>query len=254
MVDPRWIVCPLPRPRAKVRLFCLPFAGGGASVFRTWHRELPETVESYALELPGRGARVRELPSLRLEPLVQGLADTLMSLLDRPFVLFGHSMGGLIAFELTRELRRRKAPLPRHLFISAFAAPQRPGRSPPVHLLSNAAFLEFVQGLEGTPPEVLSTPGLMDMLLPILRADWAVVESYTYRDEPPLEVPITVLGGADDAVVTREALEDWHVHTREDFTLRLLPGGHFFLRTEEPRLLDTLRRELHPWTKEARVP
>ncbi|RKI20294.1 thioesterase [Corallococcus sp. AB030] len=248
MIDSRWLVRPVPRPGARVRLFFLPFAGGGASVFRTWHRDLPESVEGCALELPGRGARIRELPSLRLEPLVQGLADTLEPLLDRPFALFGHSMGGLISFELVRELRRRHAPLPCHLFISAFAAPQHSRWSPQVHLMSNEEFLQFLVRLEGTPPEVLASPGLMDMLMPIIRADWAVIESYTYRREAPLPVPLTVLGGEDDKAVARVALEEWAEQTRESFTLEMFPGGHFFPRTSAEPLLQLFRRVLRPWT------
>lgn len=244
MGDSRWFVSHSLRPKARLHFFCLPYAGGGAAIFRTWPQGLPADLNVLAIELPGRASRFRDSPMTQLLPIVRVLATELMSILDRPFVLFGHSMGGLLAFEIARELRRRGAPLPLHLFISAHTSPERSRRISLAHKFPDAEFIDYLRKLGGTPPEVLANPDIMQILLPMLRADWSVLETYEHVVEPPLDVPITVLGGLGDPLTSQQDLAAWSNQTRSSFALRMLPGSHFFLRTAESLVLRTILQEL----------
>ncbi len=226
-----------PNPDAELRLFCFPYAGASAAIYRTWHQKLPPTVEVRAVELPGRGTRLREKPFLGLLPLVEHLGEALEPYLDRPFAFFGHSMGALIAFELARLLRREGRTLPLHLFVSGHRAPHLPSKHRPIHSLPEPEFLQELKNLEGTPEAVLENSELMELLSPVLRADFSVCETYYYHTEEPLSCPITAFGGTDDRDVDRSMLEPWREHTTGEFRLHMLPGNHFFLQTSEEQLL-----------------
>jgi medium-chain acyl-[acyl-carrier-protein] hydrolase len=243
-VSTRWLTCPRLNPQARMRLFCFPYAGGGASIFHTWPNKLPTTVEVYAVHLPGRGNRLREPPFTRLAPLVQALTDVLLPHLTTPFALFGHSMGALISFELARQLRRQHGPSPVHLFVSGREAPQLPSLEPPIHALPEPQFIAELQRLNGTPKEVLEYPELIQLLIPTLRADFAVCETYTYTSDAPIDCSISAFGGLQDHEVSREQLEAWRDQSRASFSLCMFPGDHFFLDTAEPLLLKTIAREL----------
>jgi medium-chain acyl-[acyl-carrier-protein] hydrolase len=239
-----WIVRPRPRPRAALRLFCLPYAGGAASLFAPWAGALPETIELVAVQPPGRAERLFEPPHATMAALVEALLTALMPLIDRPFALFGHSMGALVSFELARALRRAGGPAPAHMIVSGHRAPQLPSARPPTHRLPEPEFLAELQRLNGTPPEVLAHQELMQLLIPLLRADFAICETYAYTEAPPLACPILALGGLADAHVARADLEAWRPQTSAGFALRMLPGDHFFLNAERHLLLRLLAREL----------
>ncbi len=239
-----WLFLPNPNPQAALRLFCFPYAGAGATVFRRWSAGLPANVEVCALRLPGREGRLREPAFDRLAPLVDALAAELLPALDRPFAFFGHSMGALVAFELARRLRRDGRPGPRRLFVSGRIAPHCQ-RDRSCHALPEPQFREELRRLGGTPREVLEHPELMRVLLPILRADFAVCETYAHEPDEPLGCPITAFGGLDDEMTRREQLEGWAAHTRAGFRLRMLAGNHFFLHSAEARLLQMLADELN---------
>jgi len=226
-----------PNPDAELRLFCFPYAGASAAIYRGWHQKLPAAVEVRAVELPGRGTRLREKPFLGLLPLVEHLGEALEPYLDRPFVFFGHSMGALIAFELSRLLRREGRTLPVHLFVSGHRAPHLPSKHRPIHSLPEREFVQELRNLEGTPEAVLENEELMELLSPVLRADFSVCETYYYHDEEPLSCPITAFGGTEDTDVDRSMLEPWKLHTTGAFRLHMLPGNHFFLQTSEAQLL-----------------
>ncbi|MGK5533239.1 thioesterase II family protein [Streptomyces sp. URMC 129] len=216
-------------PRAAVRLFCLPYAGGAAAAYRAWGALAPAPVQVCPVEIPGRGRRLGEPPFGRLRPLVGALADALTGHLDRPFALFGHSMGGLLAFELTRTLRRRGLRLPEHLFVSGAAPPDEPRTRPPLHAAPDAQVKAELRRLGGTPRHLLDDDELMELALPVLRADFSVLETYTCRAEPPLPVPMTVFGGTTDPLVPAASLHGWRRQAGAGARLVLLPGGHFFL-------------------------
>ena len=187
---------------------------------------------------------MRETPHTRIATLVAHLAAAVESYTDKPFAFFGHSMGAIISFELARALRRRGANGPAHLFASGCRAPQIPDTSPPTYNLPEVEFLEKVQSLNGTPPEVLAHSELMQVMLPLLRADFEAINTYVYTSEPPLGCHISVYGGLQDAEVHREHLEAWGLHTDGNFILRMFDGDHFFLHRDEPLLLRVLGREL----------
>ena len=239
-----WIAFRKPNPQARLRLFCFPYAGTGASIFRTWPDGLPADVEVCPVQLPGRGTRLTETPFTQLSPLVEALAQALVPLLDKPFAFFGHSLGALVGFELARQLRRQSGVQPVRLFVSADRAPQIPHRDRPIHTLPEGEFLDELRRLNGIPGKVLEEAELMQIMLPILRADFAVYETYLYSTEPPLNCPISTFGGLQDHRVSRRDLEAWRDQTSASFSLRMFPGDHFFWNTTQPLLLQVLSQEL----------
>ncbi len=239
-----WIVRPKPNPQAFLRLFCFPYAGGGASVFRAWPDDLPAGVEVCSVQLPGRESRLKEPLFTRLPPLVQTLARVLRSYMNMPFAFFGHSVGTLVSFELARELRRQSAPGPLYLFVAGRWAPQIPDPDPPIHQLPEPEFREELRRFNGTPELVLQHNELMSLLLPTLRADFEINETYAYTADEPLDCPIFAFGGLQDVKVSQEGLAAWRAHTRSNFKLRLFPGDHFFLHSARTLVLQALSQDL----------
>ena len=238
-----WLSGVKPNPRAAIRLFCFPYAGGGATIFRTWQSGLPSEVEVCPVQLPGRGRRLTEAAYTNVHTLVQGLAQGLFPFLDKPFAFFGHSMGATISFELARYLRREHHLMPRHLFNSGRRAPHVPGTQAHTYNLPDDEFLATLHDLKGTPREALEQPELMELLLPLLRADFELSETYTYLDGPLLDCPMSIYGGQQDDEVPREHLEAWGEFTTGAVSLKMFPGDHFFVNTAQTALLRTLSKE-----------
>jgi medium-chain acyl-[acyl-carrier-protein] hydrolase len=232
------------RAFSDVRLFCFPYAGGSAAIYQRWQAGLPDGVEVCPAHLPGRGARLSETPYNNSRPLVEALCDNIGPHLDKPFAFFGHSMGALIAFELARELRRRGEPLPLCLYISGRSAPQLADPDSPKHDLPEEEFIAELRKLNGTPKEVLENAELMHIMSPLLRADFAVCETYSYESEPPLGCPIAAFGGLQDFEVGRERVAAWREQTSGRFSLRMLPGDHFYLNSQSALLLQVLAQDL----------
>lgn len=197
-----------------------------------------------ALRLPGREQLVAAPCLDRLEPVLDWALDALAPLLDVPFALFGHSLGALIAFEFMRTLRRRGLPMPHALLVSGRRAPHLPPREPPVASLPDAEFIAHVTRMSGTPPEAFAHPELRALILPALRADFAVLEHYSFAVEPPLALPLHVYGGAEDPLVPPADLAAWNVHTTGPCTVRVFPGHHFYLQTQRDALLQAVRAAL----------
>ncbi|GLF93018.1 thioesterase II family protein [Streptomyces yaizuensis] len=241
----RWFVRHPSTEAPRLRLFCFPYAGGGGSAFREWSGCLPAGVELWAAQLPGRESRVAEPALRRMDPLVEALYEAVLPRLELPYAFFGHSMGALVAFELTRLLRRRGAPLPTRLLLGAFRAPQLPNPHIRIHHLPDEV-LKTVLRKEGTPRQVLESDELMRALLPTLRADLELCDTYQHREEQPLAVPLSVFGGHQDVRVGRGDLDSWRTQTAKTFRLVMLPGSHFFLHSSQDLLLAELSRELGP--------
>jgi medium-chain acyl-[acyl-carrier-protein] hydrolase len=242
-----WFNCQKTGVPPAVRLFCFPYAGGGAGIYRGWGGILPRQVEVCAAQLPGRGTRMSEPAVTDLGALVGALADALENKLDRPIALFGHSMGALICFELARHLRERGGPQPVCLFVSGRRAPQLPSTQRVIHDLPEPEFIEELRRLQGTPPEVLEHPELMQLLSPLLRADFSLSETYAHAPGPPLDCPISAFGGLQDEEVGREELEGWKEQTTGRFKLRMMPGNHFFLNDGQQPLLRSIAEDLSPF-------
>jgi medium-chain acyl-[acyl-carrier-protein] hydrolase len=225
-----------PRENARVRVFCFPYAGADTSVFGRWAREAQGDLEICAVELPGRGRRTSDPVPATLDDVVNETASGLAPLLDRPFALFGYSLGALIGFELVRALRKSGLPAPVHLFVAAREAPSTPlTASRPRHDLPQPALLEGLRTFygRGIDPVILAEPDLMAMFVPRIRADLRLLESYRYRPDAPIDCPITVLVGGNDPSVKVPNLQDWHRETSASCQVRTFPGRlHFFLAEE----------------------
>jgi surfactin synthase thioesterase subunit len=247
-----WFVRHEQRLAPRARLFCFPHAGTGASTYRLWPRALPDALEVWAVQPPGREGRLGERSATSIAALVAGLVPALLPVLDRPFAFFGHSMGAVVATEVARSLEARGGPLPHHLLVSSRRPPHLAGAEPPLHPLPDAEFVaELQRRYGGIPAEVRAQADLMALLLPSLRSDIEALETYRAPRRPPLPCPITAFGGADDPLTPREHLEAWRDETRAAFRLRLFAGGHFYLDARRPELLADVAATLAPLTRPA---
>ena len=235
---------PVPNPRRRLRLICFHHAGGSAAVFHPWAEALPADVELVAVQPPGRANRIAEPPYRSLGALLDALEEVMPPLLQQPYACFGHSMGATVAYELSQRLRKRGLPLPERLILSGRPAPSRMRPRKPIHALPEAEFLQELRGMNGTPDKVLSDRGLMELLLPVIRADFEAVETWDNPDWPPLPVDIIAVGGDADPKVGRDELDGWAEHTSGDFRRMLFPGDHFYLQQCQPELLAALNQWL----------
>jgi len=239
-----WFPCAHPRPQAECRLFCFPFAGAGVAAYARWPQALPSTVEMRPVQLPGRESRMRETPYDHCVALTEAIAERMEIHLDRPFAFFGHSMGALLAFETARVLRRRGRPTPGLLVLSSRPAPQLPKPHAPVHQLPRDEFLGEIQRLFDPPNLAWREPALMEIMLPTLRADMSVCDTYEYNHEPPLHCPIHAIGGDADPTTPVQALQAWREQTDSAFEFQVLPGRHFYLNENTPRVLEHIEDAL----------
>lgn len=229
---------------SSIRMFCFPYAGGGAQIFQPLGKMVPRGVDVFALELPGRGRRFRERLLGDMDSIVNDAMKGILPLLGNDFIFFGHSLGGLIAFELVRKLRRKRFSLPRHLFVSGVVAPQIPNNEPPVCNLPHDAFIKKLKEMGGTPPDVFDNEELLELMIPMLRSDFQVYETYKYVSEAPLECPITVFGGARDKIVKPKYIKEWSRQTSILFSHHILNSGHFFIHTHLSDILDVITRTI----------
>lgn len=235
----------VPHAARRLRLFAFPHAGRGASLFFPWRAVLPEWIELVAVQLPGRESRIAEPAMARLHAVIAALLPEITPWLDRPFAFFGHSMGALLSYELARALRRERAPEPVALALSGRRAPTVANPDPPLHVLTDAAFVETMRRrYDGIPQIVLEQPDLMRLLLPTLRRDIEAIETHIHHPEPPLSVPFLLYGGEDDRQAPRDSLVAWRALTTGEAPLRQFPGGHFYLQAQQAVLLQDLTQRL----------
>ena len=228
-------------PAARVRLFCFAHAGGSAPLFTTWPRLAPPWLEVVPCHLPGRNERIREPLPLRLDRLLDAMEPEIQPGLSLPFALFGHSLGARVAFYLARRLRRNGLRLPLCLFASASCAPHLPSRYSPIHSLPLCHFMEQVQcRYEAIPDLILENPEALELYLSVLRADFSILETAIYRDEPALDCPIFAYVAKDDTSVLTSEVEAWSIHTKTRFRAQTLEGGHFYLRSSVAELLPSV--------------
>jgi medium-chain acyl-[acyl-carrier-protein] hydrolase len=241
----RWVLRPEKRPNAILRLLCVPWAGSGTSAYHDWTPLLPEDVEVWMLRLPGRESRRREALVTDLPALASEAAAGIAGQFGAPVGIFGHSSGGLIAFELARALRREHGVKPALLAISAQPAPHLPARYPPINDLPTRQFLDSLdERCHGVPEALRTDPEMQEIYVPVMRADVALEENYRYRPDEPLGCPIAAFGGQLDTESREPDLAAWREHTAAGFTLTMLPGNHFFFQTERETMLASLVEEL----------
>jgi medium-chain acyl-[acyl-carrier-protein] hydrolase len=242
-----WIRKPNSGAVPRVRLFCFPYSGASAAIYHPWVQALPAGIEVCPVELPGHGSRLAEPPFEQLSPLIEAALEALLPHLDAPFAFFGHSLGALVSFELARKLQGQHGLVPACLFVSGHGAPQVPDPEPPIHALPEEVFVEKLRALNGTPDEVLDHPELRALVLPILRADFSICETYRYEDGPPLRCQIAAFGGLSDPYVSHDDLAAWREQTASAFSIHMLPGDHFYLQTQQRPLTEALARKLNEW-------
>jgi len=228
VAESRWIRR-VPRPGAGLRLVCLPFAGGGASVFQPLARLLPERVEVLVVQPPGREDRSREAPPGDVAALARAVAIALRPYGGVPYALYGHCAGALLAYEVAHEMGRRFGMWPQRLLAGAQGAPHLPPDGEPLHRMDDRALLETVSARGGLPEAVAANPAFVEFLLPVLRADFALWERYEFRPRPPLPCPVTTVRGAEDTLVSPESAQAWREHTSGGWTDVTVPGGHYFI-------------------------
>lgn len=241
----KWFYQPSPAPEAKQRLFCFHFAGGSAQIFRKWGVALEKHAEVQAVQLPGRANRFGEKPFTRVEEIVSGLLPALAMLLDKPFAFFGHSLGAIIAFELSRKLKAENLKLPSGLYLASRVAPEI---KPPAKIatLPDDDFLNALTARYGNAPgsALMNDPELRAMYLPSLRADMQVFESYEYHGQEHFDFPIATLRGKADIAISAEAMDGWKKIAPDRYEYHEFSGGHFFWQDDDTELLSFLKSSL----------
>ena len=231
------------RATGGLRLIFFPFAGGGASAFADWQNLFPATIETYAVQFPGRETRWGEAPFATLGELVVAIVDELMPAVQPPFAFVGHSMGGVVAYEVTRLLQRRGGKPPVHLFLAA-TTPPHVRRETGMHLLPDDEFLQRLHTFGGLPQALLNNQEFLDLLLPIIKNDFRLYEQHVVEPGEPVRMPITVFGGLQDSEDPVPLLEAWRDLTIASFASEAFPGGHFFLFDRPAEIADRIRTGL----------
>ena len=232
------------KPSVRARVYCLPYAGGTAGIFRAWRKLLRPDIDICAIEHPGHGSRLGEPLLDTIEQIAQSVADAVIAGPNAPYALFGHSMGSLVAFETCHVLAARRAAMPRLLIASGHRAPRAPRSTAPMHGAPEAEFVAHLRELGATPPEVFNSPDLLELMLPILRADFRACETYRPHDRARLHINIAAYGGLGDADTSRDGLRAWQEETTGECVVRMFPGGHFFVSDCADRVVATLERDL----------
>lgn len=238
-----WLRPLKPRPRATTRLICFAHAGGSVTAYRDWPDLLPGSVEPYGVQLPGRADRFGDPMPADIHEIAGSVLEELLPLLDRDVVLFGHSMGATVAYEVTRALEARGTG-PVRLFVSGSAAPHEPRRRREISSYDDETFLAELTKLGGTELEILSHPTMREIVFPYIRADFRLVESYRHLPGPALRTPISVIVGDSDPVVTPLQAKEWQARTTSGFSLTILPGGHFYLQPQRAAVVAEILRRL----------
>jgi medium-chain acyl-[acyl-carrier-protein] hydrolase len=229
----------------RLQLFCFPYAGGGASIFRSWQAETGPFIRIHPIRLRGREGRIFEPPLGSVPEAAETIAAEIVPGIEGPFAFFGYSFGALLAFETARVLRRQGTG-PDRLMVAALKAPQLPLGRKPIHDLPDREFTEEIRKFRGTPDAVLQNDELMSLVLPAIKADFAAYETYRYSAEAPLDCPITAMGGTKDLSVPPDKLAAWGEQTSTSFATRLFPGDHFFIHSARQLLTWTIAQELLP--------
>ncbi len=239
LVGSHWFPYHRPHGEAQLRLLCLPCAGGAASSFRPWVPQLPVRFELLSVQYPGRETRFSHPAAGSLEELVEGVAAALEELPPRPLIILGHSFGALVGFELCRRLERAGRP-PLHFIPAGAAAPHLP-RHVLEESVDDPTLVRYLESLDGLPRHVLEHPELLQLVLPVVRADFRAYNRYRFQPGPPLKTPVSAFGGQEDPLGIRSRLEAWS-QLAERCTIRVFPGHHSFVHAHRQEVIAELSR------------
>jgi medium-chain acyl-[acyl-carrier-protein] hydrolase len=224
----KWFVIPRPNPSAELRIFCFPYAGGSAVTYMDWVKHLPANIEVVIVQPPGRGPRMFESLFTNMDALITELVQLIPSMLNKPYIFYGHSLGSRVAFELMNQLKKHQLSLPIHFIASGSKGPHLLPIKKAIYQLPENEFIEELKQLSGTPTAVLENKELMDLFIPLLRADFEIADTYSYQGNEKFDCLLTVLGGEEDDI-TIEQLNSWKKFFNQEKQVNLLPGGHFFI-------------------------
>lgn len=238
----KWFIIPKPNVNADLRLICFPYAGGNASTYMSWVQSLPANVELVIVQAPGRGMRMCEPAFTDMQDLVSDLMKSMPKVLNKPYILFGHSLGSRIAFELMSQLKTFSYALPQHFIASGSRGPHIKSNKKPIFHLDEPEFIAELKKLSGTPVDVLENKELMELFLPLLRADFEIADKYCYAATADFNCPISVLGGEDDIEISLLQLESWGELFTSKPEVYLLPGNHFFIDSNKDLVLQKVTR------------
>ncbi len=228
----------------KLQLFCFPYGGSGPGAYRSWQNHFGDQVELTGILYPGREARIADPLMIDIKKITASLLPSILPRLHRPFAFFGHSMGALISFELTRMLQAANKPMPSQLIVSGTGAPHIPERDP-IHHLPDQEFMQAVIDLNGLPPEVLANRELLAYALPVIRADFTACETYEFDQQGgKIGCPLTVFGGSKDPLVEADDFEQWEQHAGDEYQLQMFDGDHFFIDTHRDQVLSCVQQRL----------
>ncbi|WJY37080.1 alpha/beta fold hydrolase [Streptomyces sp. P9-2B-2] len=235
--------CNTPVQRPRLRLVCLPHAGGTAHSFRSWAARLPADIGVYAVQYPGRQDRFIEPLIDDMEQMVEPIVAALEPLTGEPLVIFGHSMGAYVAYEVTAELERRHGQVVDLLAVSGASPPHHKGEAQ-IHKLSDAELIADLKRVNASLMDLLAQPDLVEVLLPMIRADYRLSERYERLDPVPVKAELVAVGGTADSEVDRGGLEAWSAFAADRFEVIELPGGHFYLFDDEAAVTGVLAARL----------
>lgn len=233
----------------KINLFCLPFAGASRYSYHFYAKECPDMLNIVSVEIPGRGARFRETLLTSMNEIVEDVFAQVTPRLNAPYAIYGHSMGALMGYLLTRKILEAQLRPPLHLFVTGCAAPSAKSTEPIRHLLPKEAFLDELREMGGSPEEILANKELLDFFEPVLRADFQAIERYAYEETEPFAMPITCINGSDERIPVEHA-EAWRKETKGAFRFYQLPGHHFFINKHYQEVLRMIVKKLYPLTVE----
>ncbi len=239
-----WITCYAPRPDATTRLICIPHGGGGPQSYKAWAEQLPEHIEVLALSFPGRGSRHGEAAIHSMPQLADEITEALKPYLNKPYVLFGHSVGALVAYEVACRIQATGLMQPMRLIVSAHETPENSHTDSPMYTLSDSELLDKIGELGLVPDNALQNTELAQFILPALRADFELSETYVYQPGKALSAPITATLGSADPLLDKNAMQLWETYTAEAFSLRCYDGDHFYTVSAEQQVLDDIAAEL----------
>jgi surfactin synthase thioesterase subunit len=226
-----------------INVFFLPFAGGSKYSYSTFTRDVPDIINVIPLDLPGRGSRYSETLVPDAELLAEDILEQIKDQLDKPYAIYGHSMGSLIGYILCRKLEEGGYNMPMHLFFTGCVAPSTIARERKRHLLPKQEFLNDLRMLGGSPDEILENEILMEFFEPIIRSDFQAIETFVYKERPPMDVPITIINGDLEYRVPPQVL-GWQKETHRKMEFSRLPGTHFFIFGHEQELLEMIAAKL----------